>query len=75
MKFQSYRLIPGSWTDRDTGDRLDGSIGLRADAVVEAASVREAMRTLRSPFNPSPIVTVVGGDAEWARKAVDRLMQ
>lgn len=74
MKFQSYRLIPGSWTDRDSGDRLDGSIGLRTDLVVEAKTVREAMRMLRSPFNPSPIVTVVGADSHWAQRAIESLM-
>ena len=75
MKFQSYRLIPGSWIDRDSGQQLDGSIGLRADVIVEAKTVREAMRLMRSPFNPSPIVTVVGVDSQWAQRAVERLMQ
>lgn len=75
MKFQSYRLIPGSWTDRDTGERLDGSTGLRPDVIVEAKTVREAMKLLRGPFNPSPIVSVVGADAQWAQRAVERLIQ
>lgn len=74
MKFQSYRLIPGSWVDRHSGEQLDGSIGLRADVTVEAKTVSEAMNILRSPFNLSPIVTVVGADADWARRAVERLM-
>lgn len=75
MKFQSYRLIPGSWRERFSDQELDGSVGLRADVVVEASTVREAMALLRSPFNPSPIVSVIGIDAEWARKAAERLIQ
>lgn len=75
MKFQSYRLIPGSWTDYVSRERMDGFVDLRPDAIVEADTVRDAMRLLRSPFNPSPIVTVVGADAQWAQEAVRRLMQ
>lgn len=75
MKFQSHRLIPGSWIERSSGERLDGSLGLKLDVIVEAPTVREAMRLLRSPFNPSPIVSVVGVDAQWAQRAVERLMQ
>lgn len=74
MKFQSYRLIPGSWHDRG-GERLDGSVGLRTDVIIEAPTVRDAILMLRSSFNLSPIVTVVGADADWARKAVERLME
>jgi len=74
MKFQSHRLVPGSWTDRD-GTQLDGFVGLRTDVIVKAPTVREAMRLLRSPFNPSPIVSVVGADAQWAQRAVERLMR
>ena len=46
MKFQSHRLVPGSWTDRD-GTQLDGFVGLRTDVIVKAPTVREAMRLLR----------------------------
>lgn len=75
MKFQSYRLIPGTWRDRDTGERIDGSIGLSRDVIIEASTIRDAMRLLRTGFNPSPIVSVVGADAQWAQDAVRRLMQ
>jgi len=74
MKFQSWQLIPGSWNDPKTGEKIDGSIGLSRAETVEAKTVRDAMRLLRSPFNPSPIVTVVGADA-WAHNAVQRLVR
>jgi hypothetical protein len=74
MKFQSHRLVYGEWTDHFSGERLNGVTAVRKDVIVEAKTVRDAMRMLRSPFNPSPIVTVVGADAQWAQRAVERLM-
>ncbi len=74
MKFQSWRLIPGSWRDPDSGIQLDGSVGLRAAEVVDAISVRDAMTKLRSGLNPSPIVTVVDENDRWAQRKVRGLM-
>ena len=75
MKFQSYRLILGHWRDPDSGKTIDGITGLVSDSTVEAPSVQMAMRKLRTPLNPSPIVSVIDDSDLWARSAVRRLMQ
>ena len=74
MKFRVHKLKPGWWVDQDSGQRIDGSVGLEVKEIIEAKTVREAMKMLRSYWNPSPILSVVGQDEEWARRAVERLV-
>jgi hypothetical protein len=74
VKFQSYRSVPGQWRDSDSGKVLDGITGLVRDCVVEAPDVRSAMRMLRNSLNPSPVVSVVDENDQWAQRKIRGLL-